>query len=342
VNGRSWLWRAAQVVMILAILYGIYRLLAPELRQLTAASLVEWRPAAGRLLLSLVVLVGFYLVHAFLWRAIVRDLGIGLPDARTTVRVYFLASLGRYIPGKFWQLAGFAVLAGKAGLSPGGATAAAVLGQFGFLATGLLFVAVVLPDWTGGIGARFLGAILVGIAGFIWILTATPTGRRGRAWIRSAVGGRAGEKLAAAFDLAERIRGRDAIRWGVGYGFSWILLGLAFSLFATSFMPAAAEHSTRLAGTVAAGYLAGYVVLVAPGGIGVREAALTGLLATIPGVPIAAAVVVGVLSRVWFTIAELLPLALLPLLPATRAAAPPPAGPHATGSAGPAAGAKDE
>jgi hypothetical protein len=339
VNSRSWLWRAAQVVIIVAVVYGIYRLLAPELRQLTAASLLEWRPGVPRLLLSLVILVGFYFVHAFLWRAIVRDLGVGTPDVRTTVRVYFLASLGRYIPGKLWQLAGFAVLAGKAGLSPGGATAAAVLGQFGFLATGLLFVAVVLPDWTGGVGARVLGAILVGIAGFIWIITATPTGRRARAWMQGAVGGRAGEKLAATFELAERIRGRDAIRWAVGYGFSWILLGLAFSLFTTSFVPAAAAYSTRLAGSVAAGYLAGYVVLVAPGGIGVREAALTGLLATIPAIPIGAAVVVGVLSRIWFTIAELLPLALLPLMPASTTDVSR-AGPDA-GSARPAAGSNE-
>jgi hypothetical protein len=328
VNARTGLLRVAQVILLAAVLYFIYRMLAPELSKLTWAELVRWRPAPGRLALSLVALLGVYLMHAWLWRMIITDLGIGRPDARTTVRVYFVASLGRYIPGKLWQLAGLAVLAGRAGLSPGGATAAALLGQFGFLATGLLFIAVVLPDWMTGGAPRVLGALLVAVAGSIWLLTATPAGHRSREWIVRRTGGKTGERLHAAFQLADRIRGRDAIRWGVGYGASWVLLGLAFSLFATAFVPDAITQTTRLAGTVAGAYLAGYLLLFAPAGLGVREFTMTALLGTVPGFPIGAAVVVAVLSRVWFTLGELLPLALVPLLPATPASAAPAASPR--------------
>lgn len=311
---KSWQWRTFQVVLLAIVLYGIWSLLANELRSITLADVRALSPAPAPLIVSFVLLVAVYLIHAFLWRRIVVDLGVGRPDTRTTLRVYFVASLGRYIPGKLWQVAGLALLSARAGMSAGGATAAALLGQFGFLATGLLFVAVILPGWLTGPAPYILGFVLVAAAGAIWVLTATPAGFRGRQWIRNRLGdGRPGAHVAAALDLADRMRGRDAIAWALGYGISWMLLGIAFSLFTTAFVPGAVEHSRVLAGTVAASYLAGYMVLVAPAGLGVREGAMTALLAAVPGISPAAAVVVAVLSRVWFTIGELLPLLLVPL-----------------------------
>jgi len=325
-SSRKWLWPTVQVILLAGVLVGIYRVLAPQLRSLDFDDFRQFRPHTGRLVLSIVALIGVYFIHAFLWRRIVLDLNAGHPDARTTVRIYFLANLGRYIPGKLWQIAGFAVLASRAGMAGGGATAAALLGQFGFLATGLVFVAVLLPQWVNGAALYIVGFVLVSMAGGLWVLTATPGGRKARDWIRSSVPGKAGKRLGAAFALADRMRGRDAIRWSVGYGFSWILLGIAFSLFATAFVPAAVTQTRQLAGTVAASYLAGYFVLIAPGGIGVRESAMTALLAALPGFPLAAAILVSLLSRVWFTVGELLPLALVPVLPGSKPGTGPVAG----------------
>jgi hypothetical protein len=73
---------------------------------------------------SFTLLVGVYIAHALLWRRIMSDLQIARPTVRATLRVYFLASLGRYLPGKVWQLAGLAVLAGRAGMPAGSAAAA--------------------------------------------------------------------------------------------------------------------------------------------------------------------------------------------------------------------------
>lgn len=309
------LWRVLKVVLFLAILAGITRALLPDLRAMDWSQVAEWRPETGRLVLSLLVLIGVYLAHAFLWRRIVVDLGLGRPCARTVLQIHFIASLGRYLPGKFWQLAGVAALSARVGIPPGGAAAAALLGQFAFLSTGLLFLAILLPDFAEGAPARLAGLALVLAAGGLWLFVESPAGRKGRKWIRGRFGPRISERLGAAFDLAEKIRGRDAVLWGVGYGLTWVALGFAFSLFATAFVPEATSESRRLAGTVAAAYLAGYVVLVAPAGIGVREGAMTGLLAAIPTIPFPAAVVIAILSRVWFTVAEIAPLAAVPFLP---------------------------
>lgn len=311
-GGLRWAARIGQLLLLAIIVWGIARTVAPRTEGFEWSTLAEWRPEPVRLLLSTVLLVIVYVAHAFLWRRIMSDLGVGRPDRLLTVRIYFLASLGRYIPGKLWQLAGLAVLSRRAGLPAIGATGSALLGQFAFLATGFLFLALMLPQWVEGSGPKWAGIVLIIAACTAWILLATPTGLPVRRWLREKAGSSGSERMIAALDLAERMRGWDAIRWGVGYGFTWVLLGLAFSLFVTAFVPEAVSEARQVAGAIAASYLAGYLVLFAPAGLGVREGAMTGLLAAIPAIPLSGAVVISVLSRVWFTVAELLPLAAAP------------------------------
>ncbi len=306
--------RVFQAAVLVAVGWGVWRSLAPPLERLTLADFLRFRPALAPLLGSTGMVLLFYVSHAFLWRKIMSDLKIGKLSARETVRIYFTASLGRYLPGKLWQLAGLAVLAREAGLAAAPTAAAAVIGQVGFLSTGLLLLAILLPEWAGGLPA-VLGAATLGLAAAgVWVLVATPLGRGARRVLSRAGGERMAPRLEAAFALADRIRPRAALLWFAGYGFSWILLGMAFTLFCGAFAPNAVLASRQLAGSLAASYLAGYIALV-PAGIGVREGALATLLAGVPAISAAGAVVIALGSRIWFTVAELLPLALVPLLP---------------------------
>jgi hypothetical protein len=322
-NGRRLLVRALQAVLLLAVVWGIYRVLAPELGRLGRDDITRWRPAPLPLLASFALLCAVYVSHALLWRRIMTDMHIARPTALTALRVYFLASLGRYLPGKLWQLAGLAILAGRAGMPPGSATAASILGQFGFLTTGLLFLGIMLPEWTAAMPADAdvpvalplaVGtALLVAGGAALWLLVATPVGHGFRRQAVRLLGRRGGERLGAAFALADRVRPADAALWALGYTLSWVALGAAFTLFVAAFEPAAAAFPRFTAGTVAASYLIGYLAVFAPAGIGVREVAMLLLLQQAlpePGL----ALVISVLSRVWFTAAELVPLAVLPLL----------------------------
>jgi glycosyltransferase 2 family protein len=321
-------YRLLQIVILGVVAWGIYRVLAPELAQLSREDLTQWRPAVVPLAASLLLLVAVYVMHALLWRQILTDLAIARPLVRDTIRVYFLASLGRYIPGKVWQLAGLAVLAGRAGIPAGPAAAAAVLGQFGFLTTGLLFLGITLPEWPTALGAADNGAVsatlplaagavlLITGGGLIWLLVATPLGHGFRDAVTRRLyargGGRAASRVAAAFALADRVRPRDAAVWATAYGISWVLLGAAFVLFAAAFHPPLAEQPRFVAGTVAAAYLVGYLFILVPAGIGVREGAMLLLLQQV--MPAGGALVISVLSRLWFTAAELVPLTFLPVL----------------------------
>jgi hypothetical protein len=328
VTPRKLALKALQLALLAAIAWGIYRALTPQLAELAWSDVTRWTPAPLPLIASFALLLAVYITHALLWRRIMSDLRIGRPSFATTIRVYFLSSLGRYVPGKVWLLAGLAVLSKRAGLPPGSATAAALLGQFGFLTTGFLFLGLTLPEWRvavedlpGGVPAGLplaLGAVLL-ITGSaaVWLLVATPMGHGFRRRLVGRLGERAGERLGAAFALADRVRPGDAAVWAAGYALSWIMLGSAFALFAGAFYPAALESPRYLAGTVAASYLFGYLLFVLPAGAGAREGAMFLLLQQVMP-PAGVALLVSVLSRVWFTAAELAPLLLIPVLGGMR------------------------
>jgi len=90
---------------------------------------------------------------------------------------------------------------------------------------------------------------------------------------------------------------------------SWLLYGAAFRLLATAFFPPADSAGDWLpyVAVFTGSYLAGYLALLVPGGLVVREGAmiagLTGLgLATAPQ-----ATVLAVASRLWLTVLEIAP-----------------------------------
>ncbi|HUF49194.1 MAG TPA: lysylphosphatidylglycerol synthase domain-containing protein [Longimicrobiales bacterium] len=314
--------RAIAVVLLALVVWGMYAALSELLARhpVTWRDLTQWTPAPAPLLGSLVLLVGVYGAHALLWRRIMQDLGIASPALASTLRVYFVSALARYVPFvKLGQLVGLAVLARRAGLPPVSATAAAVLGQFGFLTTGLIFLGITLPAAAAGavdvpvalplmVGAM----LLVGSAAALWLLVATPLGHGFRAALTRRFRGRMRDKLGAAFELADRVRPLMALTWAVAYALTWLLLALAFVTFVGAFFPAAWQDARLVAGTVAAAYLLGYLFFVVPAGVGVRETVMIALLQLI--MPLSAAIVITVASRVWFTVAELIPLAALPLV----------------------------
>jgi Lysylphosphatidylglycerol synthase TM region len=304
---RRWLWRVLQLVILAFVAWGMYRVIAPELASIRAADFRKYRPSWPLIALSTVVLLAMYLLHFLLWRTIVNTLSAVPIRVGPAFRVYFVSSLGRYIPGKLWQVAGMAALAQRAGISPVAATAAALLGQLAFMSMGLVFLAALLPSLYGR--AAILGAVLLlSLAIALFVLGDTDRGKA----VRHRVLLKLGPRIAAAGQLLDQLSARRAAVWWVAYGFTWVLLGGAFALFVIAFTPQQAGEYRLFAGTVAASYLWG-LLLFLPAGLGVREGVMILLLTPVITAP--GAVIVSAASRLWFTVAELLPLSALPLLP---------------------------
>jgi len=254
----------------------------------------RWVPSAFPLgAASLALLIG-YGVSAALWGRIVADLGgprLRAPDA---VRVFMVANLGRYVPGKVWQIAGLAALARGRGVPAATATAAAVLGQGIALVAATLVGAGALartPGRAGPWAVGFLAAMIVAVA----VGLAPPV-------FRAAVG--------LWFRLAharppEALSSRAAVRWLAAYVLNWMLYATSFWLLVRSFGLDA--PLVPVAGAFAAAYVLGYIMVFAPAGLGVREGFMVALLTPYLGVGPSGAM--AVIARLWTTVLEVVPAA---------------------------------
>lgn len=300
---------ALQLALLALVAWAVWRRLAPELAGTSLRDFVRWRPAVGLLALATLGLTALHLVQAFLWRRVLVDVGAPPPDARTTVRVYFMSGLARFIPGMVWQFPAFAVLGQQAGIPPLASSASGVIGNLAFLATGIVFLAFTLPGAPGAVELLVGVLAAAGALAGVFVFTATPAGARVRAWAVR----RAPAQLKPAVELAARIRPAHALAWTLGYAGSWILLAASYAVFVEAFVPGTIGHFRQLGGIMAASYLGGLLVPFAPAGLGVREGIMVRLLAGV--VPAPAAVIIPVAQRLWFFLAEFLALASFPLFP---------------------------
>jgi hypothetical protein len=208
------------------------------------------------------------------------------------VRIFMIANLGRYVPGKVWQIAGLAALARGRGVPPATAAGAAVLGQgiavLGAAAVGLgalLRAPDPYPRW-GLIGA----ALVVAAA----VLLAVPT------LFRRVVG--VWFRLTRS-DARPEVGGVHALRWLALYTVNWALYAASFWVLARSL--GLGGDPIPIASAFAAAYVLGYAMVFAPAGLGPREGFLIVFLT--PHLGAAPSGVLAIVARVWTTLVEVVP-----------------------------------
>lgn len=268
--------------------------LGVSLRALGEVDPSFWRPSPISLAGSVLLLLLGYLASALAWSAMLRDLGGPRLGVLTAFRLFFAANLGRYIPGKVWQLAGMALLARGVGVAPVLATSTAILGQaMSLLAAGVVGAAVFLQ---AGTEWRWLGLVAVGGGLFLLGLVSLPSVFRQGVRV---IFGRAGGEVPSGLEEDHFF----PLRWTTLHAGIWCIYGLAFWLLATSL--GLSTPLPFMGAAFAAAYLAGYLALFAPAGLGVREGVLVALLQPVLGN--GPALGLAVLSRVWTTAVEAVP-----------------------------------
>jgi uncharacterized membrane protein YbhN (UPF0104 family) len=90
---------------------------------------------------------------------------------------------------------------------------------------------------------------------------------------------------------------------------SWILYGIAFRVLAAGVLSRAPGAAGLYTAIYTGSYLAGFLAIIAPGGVGVREVVMAGALKG-AGFGTGEAILLVVASRIWTTILEILPAAL--------------------------------
>ena len=131
-------WRWIQAAAGLAVIGFVARHLIRNWETVRAES-ISWEFKPHWILLSLVLVLATYALLAEAWRRMLAGWGPRL-GFREAARIWVMSSMGKYLPGKVWAIAGMALLAERRGISPAIATASALILQIASLGTGALVV----------------------------------------------------------------------------------------------------------------------------------------------------------------------------------------------------------
>jgi uncharacterized membrane protein YbhN (UPF0104 family) len=288
------LWPVVKAILWLLILYLIGRQFARDLQR---PELAQRSLHAGWLLLSgLLYLVGLAM-SALYWDRLLGHLG-ARPPLGAALRAYYLGHLGKYLPGKAWAVFLRVSLVRGHGVSVGLAALTTFYEVLTTMAAGVLVAAVLFAvlgtDAGAGLNAETMRHLLwleqpgegglqrwvaVLIASLLFVAMAIPLhpvifnilAHRMSLPFRE----RDAEKL-PQIRLAYLLEGLSLTAIG------WLLLGASFAAALRGIVgpdwPLFDVRTARLPAIMGLSYVIGFVVLIAPGGLGVREFLLTILL----------------------------------------------------------------
>jgi uncharacterized membrane protein YbhN (UPF0104 family) len=278
-------WITVAALAVVAVFFAVT--LAARWREVIS---LKWQPRPGVFALACVLLAVSYALVACVWGFALRR-AAGTP-VRAGARIWFLSNLARYVPGNVWSFVGAAELARREGVAR--PVTLAVMAYTQVLSVGVALLAglpVLLAEWARLGRPALLGAVAVAVVAGV----AAAFRRQLLALARRRLPGLGGADLVPA-------PGTIALLV-IGYAAYWAVTGLAFAALVASAYRLSPGDVPLVVAAYAAAYAVGFLSLLTPAGLGVREGVL--VVALSPVLPAGPALVVALVSRVWMMVAEL-------------------------------------
>jgi hypothetical protein len=228
------------------------------------------------------------------WRVLLAGLGSPLP-ARPAARILFVGQLGKYLPGSVWPVLAQMELGHAYHVPRHRSASASVLTMLMSLLTGLLAALVTLPWAAGATPYRWAFAI----APVLLVCLHPRLLNALLGWLL-----RLARRPALELPLTGRVVAA-ALAWSLG---AWVLYGLQIWLLVVRLGAPPGRAALLAVGGYAFAWSAGFLIVIAPAGAGVRDVLLVAVLGPVLGVGSATAV--ALMSRVLTTVGDLLGAAL--------------------------------
>jgi hypothetical protein len=281
--------------MLLLLLPVVYELFQQWVNVRNSLAAVDWWQMARA---TGIQLVGFPLIGVIAW-IVLRYLNARQPVLRV-IGIYFVTQIPKYLPGGIWafpsRVLAYQAIGVEKVSSVVGVTREVLALFLGAAVLSLLGLThgLPVPDW-------IRAAIALGIGGSVMVLILTQIPQFWRAMSRRSF------LKSAKLDILMSQHLPFHINWFirallVSITF-WSIVGLGFRQIISAVVPGDISLSWFQSTSIfTLAWAAGFVIVFAPAGLGVREVALAYMLSRI--LPAGDALSITLLSRLWWTLTE--------------------------------------
>lgn len=240
----------------------------------------------GWLVGSLVVFQIWFIMRFWAWEFIVRRHG-SESQRHETLRTWTLSELARYIPGNFWSFAAKY----RASVSGGASTPDAITALAIEATSQLAGAGITAALWYNGRELWWVALLIIVLYPLLLPVLLIVISR-----IKH-------QQIIARISLTESL---GVILW---YAVLWIIFGIATAMIYRGFPGVPIATMSWLIGVNVAAWLIGYVSIITPMGLGVREVAFVKLSAQVLSNTVAS--IIALVTRIWLVVGEVLFLGLV-------------------------------
>lgn len=285
---QKFLKRILPLLIVITIFFFLTRNLIKNIAEIPLESM---HLDFVKLLASYICLTLHFVVYIFSWKAVMKRLNVTVEFLKA-FWIIATSQIAKYLPGGVWYAVGRVYLAKKERIADDQTAVSVVLETCLIMISGIVIILILFiimkPDYRINIG--FILILLIAM-----LLLVHP------------------KILSLFINIFLRILKKPLIELKITYwqiiklsiyffGF-WIIQIVGFVFLIKAIYPISLLEIPNLAAAYILSWMTGFIVVFAPGGLGVREGMMTLLLSPILPTPLAIAI--SFISRVWITIFEI-------------------------------------
>ncbi|MEO0094025.1 MAG: lysylphosphatidylglycerol synthase domain-containing protein [candidate division WOR-3 bacterium] len=290
-NKKNKLWRTVvAIIIIVSIFFFMGRSLYHNWDQVKT-EITTRHFQLYQLILAFLFLGLNFLIGAYGWKCILSYFAEKI-TFKQSIQIIAYALLGKYLPGKVWAILGRIYLAKEIGIAERHSALSVVIETAYLLISAFALFLISLLFYPSLLAKTYLLLILIPIT---VILIFPPIFNRVVNFLLVRL-----KQQPVSFN----IKLNQAVVLFLLYLSAWVAAGIGLYFLIIAFYPLDWKALFIFPGAFSLSWIIGFVVIFAPGGLGVRE----GLFALLidPIVPKALNILISFLSRIWITISEIL------------------------------------
>ena len=245
----------------------------------------------SRLFVSFILLLFVFIFNPIAWMKILNEMKENI-NYRKSFAILYASQLGKYLPGRVWSYIAQMYLSAREGISGEKTLISSVLFQVISSATSVYAFVISLLFWDNlSLFLRISLVILVSVLGLLVLSSGALN------WVVNFVVNKIFKR-----NIRLNFSSTSIVYVVLILVISWIAYGVAYYHFLNSFYSINLVTGIKFTGIYTISWLIGYLSLLTPGGLGIREGVQVYLLNMF--IPLPVSIIISLSCRIWLTIGE--------------------------------------